>query len=81
MFFGGGLEERIPALPKGFSFSAPLREILKKGYAGVALANRERAEGAFRAILQGTVQDHGPAVYSPSTMAAAVTQAIKKAKR
>ena len=80
MFFGGGLEERIPKLPKGFSFSAPLREILKKGYAGVALANRDRGEGALRAILQGTVQDHGPAVYSPSTMAAAVTQAIKEAK-
>ena len=62
-FFGGGLEDRIPALPKGFSFSAPLREMLKKGYAGVALANRERAEGALRSILhQGDQRDTGPSV-------------------
>ena len=81
MFFGGGMEEKIPKLPKGFSFTVPLREILKKGYAGVALANRERGEGALRGIFQGTAQSYGPA---PSVVAAhaaaAVTQAIKEAK-
>ena len=52
-FFGGGLLNRELPLPKGMSLPKVLRDVLEKGYAGVALANHQSAEADLRALLRG----------------------------
>lgn len=69
-FFGGGLLADLPKMPKGFSFPKPIRDILERGYAGVAMQNVVKGERALAWMLNGGVPVNAPA--APTNLAEAV---------